>query len=73
MSPSFGNQIASGGSIATNADVLQVASVTHTVNSSLSNLHIGIICGGVSGAPLLTVEVMTMQLGEIKPEGITIV
>ena len=73
VTPTFSNPTASGTGLTTNQAQLQQGTLTHTIGTSLTSLHFGFKIGGITGAPPLVFEAMSLQLGEIKSEGLSLV
>lgn len=73
VTPVFGNSTANSAGLTTNQAQLQQGTVTYTVGTGLTSLHFGMLMGGISGSPPLVFEAMSLQLGEIKPDGLSLV
>ena len=73
VTPTFANTTATGTGITSNAAELQQGTMTHTIGVSLTSLHFGFVMGGLAGSKPLVFETMSLQLGEIKSDGLSLV
>ncbi len=73
VTPTQANTTATGTGITSNQAQLQQGTITHTIGTSLTSLHFGFVMGGLAGSKPLVFETMSLQLGEIKPDGLSLV